>query len=303
MESAQVQEKIDGSIVKLWYNEEMGGWQFSTNGMIDARDALVNEETRLTFDDVIQMADNYKDIPFDALDRSLTYIFELVSPLTQVVIPYPETHLYHIGTRSNFSGMERDEDIGVEKPKMYPIQDINQCIQSAKELNMDDSVDMVHDVQKEGFVVVDKDWHRIKIKSPEYIMMSQLVSGTNTARERLVDLLRRDEINVTKISKSYPSLVHYFKYYDFKVAELGYQADVFVDLARRVFRETGGDRKAIALKIKNHRLAAIAFKALDNKKTGREILAEMPIKQYCRYIPEYVSERLGSVFYGHSQQE
>lgn len=40
--TARVQEKIDGSIVKLWWNKVDGKWQFSTNSIINAKDAIAN---------------------------------------------------------------------------------------------------------------------------------------------------------------------------------------------------------------------------------------------------------------------
>ena len=88
------------------------------------------------------------------------------------------------------------------------------------------------------------------------------------------------------------------KYYDYKVAELAYQADVFADLSKRIYRESGCDRKAVALRIQKQRLAPIGFLALNSEERGREILARQPIRAYCKYIPDYKPERLGAVFYG-----
>ena len=99
--SAKVLEKVDGSIVKLWYDYELSKWQFSTNGTIRAENASIDNYIGLYFGDVIQRADNYSDIPFGNLDKDCTYIFELVSPETQVVVKYDSTSLYHIGTRNN----------------------------------------------------------------------------------------------------------------------------------------------------------------------------------------------------------
>jgi len=147
--SARVLEKVDGSIIKLWYDHRADRWQFSTNGMIRADEAPLEESVRGNFGDLIRSACNYGSIPFDALDRSCTYIFELVSPQTQVVVPYDTTALYHIGTRSNVTGQEFDVDIGIRKPASYPIASLQQCMDAAIALNSGDTV------TAEGFVVVD----------------------------------------------------------------------------------------------------------------------------------------------------
>lgn len=47
--SARVQEKVDGSIIKLWYDERKPGWQFSTNATLRAEDAPVGEFSLISF--------------------------------------------------------------------------------------------------------------------------------------------------------------------------------------------------------------------------------------------------------------
>ena len=112
--TAREQGKVDGSIVKMWFGN--GKWIFSTNSMIYADKAIANAVTGETFMDIIKKADNFQDIEKvkEILDKDLTYIFELVSPETQVVIKYEKPHLFHIGTKSNITGKELIEDIGIE---------------------------------------------------------------------------------------------------------------------------------------------------------------------------------------------
>lgn len=294
--TARVQEKIDGSIIKLWYGKREGNWNFSTNGMIDAAEACVGEEVNGSYLDVIHKADNFEDIPFDSLDKELTCIFELVSPQTQVVVKYDKVHLYHIGTRNVRTGQELQVDIGIEKPREYSLRSLEECKQAAAALNRAGD-GMLHGVQKEGFVVVDAGWRRNKVKSAEYCMLAHLVSCTKASKDYLLDLMRNGKFDTEGMARSCPNLAHYFKYYDYKVAELAYQADVFVDLTRRLYQESGYDRKAVALRIQKHRLAPIGFLALKLEQRGREILASQPIRAYSKYIPDYKPERLGSVFY------
>ena len=70
-ENAVVQEKIDGSIIKLYFWENT--WNWATNSHIDAGEARLDDEGRV-FADVIRQADNYHDIPFGKLDIEKTYI-------------------------------------------------------------------------------------------------------------------------------------------------------------------------------------------------------------------------------------
>lgn len=225
----------------------------------------------------------------------MTYIFELVSPETQVVIKYSNAHLYHIGTRNNITGTEYYLGIGMERPKEYLLRSLDDCIKASIRLNKSDD-GQVYGVKKEGFVVVDGNWNRIKIKSPDYLMLHRMSSNSNFSKERIIGLLRNGSTNVYDISKEFPNFAHYFKYYDFKMTELNHQAKVFCDLTDRVYEEYSHERKAVANIIKNHRLSAIGFMHLDSGKSGVDILESLPLQKYCRYIPDYQPERLADLF-------
>lgn len=296
--TARVQEKIDGSIIKLWWNTMTGKWQFSTNGTINADTALANQMTQETFLDVIRKADNYNEIVLRLanLSKDYTFIFELVSPETQVIVKYPKPYLYHIGTRINIIGAEVDLDIDIEKPKEYPLKRLDDCLKAVNELNKSDD-GQVHGVKKEGFVVVDENWNRIKIKSPDYLMLHRMSSNANFSKERIVGMIRDGIVSIQDICDNFPNFAHHFKFYDFKISELEYQTKVFCDLTDRIYEEYSHERKAVANIIKKHRLAGLGFKHLDSGKSGNELLSEMSISQYCRLIPDYQPERLSTLFY------
>lgn len=291
--TARVLEKVDGSIIKLWYDHAKGDWQFSTNGTIRAEVAAVDGAPLLSYGDVIRRADNYGDIPFDRLDRDATYIFELVSPETRVVIDYGVTTLYHLGTRSNITGLERCEDIGIKTPASFAITSLSGCLKAAAALNDGCEGD---EVTNEGFVVVDADYHRVKIKSPDYIVMHRLrLSGYLPKRECLLMLLEGGDSAQLLLSLN-PALLPTAKYYDFRLCELLRTADLLGDMARRLYEEYSGDRGAVARIIGKHPLAFVAFRCLSTDARGSDLLRAMPVERIAKLIPDYLPEDLSALF-------
>ena len=279
-DSARVQEKVDGSIVKLyWYNDE---WTWATNGVIDARDAGVNL-TDFSFYDLILRANNYKDIPFDTLDKNNTYIFELVSPYNKVVIEYPSISLYHIGTRINWLGLEEDIDIGIKKPKEYPLTSFEDAISAVNKLNA-----QAHSkVGYEGFVVVDKYWRRIKIKSPEYLAAHHDWNNGSylLSKETAVSLALNntwDKVNIT--NHAYGAQIRFYQY---QIETLKWEIDRFILDTRSLYEEYSHERKAVANAIKNHRLSAFGFKAIGNDLHATELIANLPVAKIAKLLPDY----------------
>ena len=281
--TAKVLEKIDGSIIKLWYDKKKETWQFSTNRTIRAEGATIEGEPLLTYGKLIGEAENYADIPWDRLDPDLTYIFELVSPRARVVIPYEKTLLYHLGTRHNLTGEEKEVDLGICKPAAYPLTSLADCIGAAAKLNRGEES---CGVEQEGFVVVDAAYHRVKVKSVDYIMMHRVSSMKTLRRSDCLHMLLENEKQLDEL-RLRPHLLPVIRYYEYRLAELLYRADVMGEFAVKLYEEYGRERRAVAAVIAKHRLGFVGFLCLDKGQTGREVLLATPIEKWEALIPEY----------------
>jgi len=184
--SARVQEKIDGSIMKLWFNKRENRWIVSTNNCYDAYEAENAYGMNFGSEFTGALAEQVLDLDewVDTLDKDCTYIFELVSPHNKIVVPYSERKVYHIGTRRVTDAKELNVDIGVEKPKEYALDSLESCIKAASEFN---------DLNHEGFVVVDKNWNRVKVKSPLYVAAHHIASNNVFTLKMAVDLVLTGE--------------------------------------------------------------------------------------------------------------
>ena len=188
-ESAKVQEKLDGSIIKLFFYEDE--WRLATNGTIDAYQAYLTLDEELlntlpykTYGELFDVAKHIQGLDYNILDKKYTYIFELVSPYTRVVVPYATTKIYHIGTRNNITFEELTIDIGIEHPQEYYFKDARDCIKMCASL-MDD---------KEGYVVVDKYYKRVKIKNPKYVIYHAIKNNGVITPKSFINYIRENEI-------------------------------------------------------------------------------------------------------------
>lgn len=187
--SAETQEKVDGSIIKLWHHN--GEWRVSTNGTINAFTCDIGQTDLLRmqcpFNSFGELFDNARKkcgLHYSKLNKHYTYMFELVSIYNKVVIDYGETSIFHIGTRNNKTLEEINVDIGIKKPKKYKLNTLEDCIKSAQELPY----------SEEGYVIVDKHWNRIKIKSPQYVAVHHIKNNGEVSISSIIQLIRTNEI-------------------------------------------------------------------------------------------------------------
>lgn len=178
--SARVQEKMDGSLMKIWFYND--SWYISTNGTIDAFSVKNNEEYNFGKMFLKAIEEQKPDLLVcgGILNPEYTYMFELIGPQNQIVVKYDKLEIYHIGTRHNLTGEEIDVDIGIQKPKEYNLHSLEDCIEFAKTFKAQ---------EHEGFVVVDGQWRRVKIKSPEYIIAHGLVNNSVLTTKKALDLI------------------------------------------------------------------------------------------------------------------
>lgn len=194
--SASVQEKIDGSLIKLWYDD--GYWHVSTNGTIDANNAHLQCASPKTGEDM-----SFYDLFIHALQKSglddigrfdevanhdCCYMFELVSPYNRVVIPYESAKLYFLGYRDMVSDKEYSpETSGVKKffdiPKRFELHTLTDVVDSANQLPWDE----------EGYVVCDRYFNRVKIKSPEYVRAHYIRNNNVVTLKKIVEIVLSGE--------------------------------------------------------------------------------------------------------------
>lgn len=285
--TAKVQEKVDGSIIKLWYDFRGEEWAFATNSCIYAKDANVNGSS-ITYIDLIKMATNYKDIEqaikIGALNTANTYIFELISPLNKIVVDYSATRLIHLGTRNNNTGEELDINIGVVKPKQYIASSLEECKALAEHIGS------IEEKVVEGFVVVDENYHRLKVKTPEYLMAHRFRSNTISHREMLERALGNKFTEFEE--KEYKTIVLYYKY---KISELIDRINYFVDYAKGIYVESDYNRKSFALSIADHPFSAFAFNEIFKDISVQDTLKGKNISWFMRFIEPYPIEKILSI--------
>lgn len=182
--SVKILEKIDGSLIKLYHDN---GWRIATNGIINAFKANTGDVKYPTFGDLFLAALNEPFLDLvSTLDINRTYMFELVSPYNRVVVPYENIELYYLGERDMVSGQEYSLPERWNKvPRVYTFNKLNDIIKTAEELPWDE----------EGYVCVDKDFHRCKIKSPSYVLAHYSRNNNVITQKRLLEVILRGEVD------------------------------------------------------------------------------------------------------------
>lgn len=185
-ETARVYEKLDGSLMTLYYYD---GWQVSTTGYPDAR-GLVQKGNPLTFRDLFWRIWNQQRDPIYLLPRreiECCYMFEMMAPENRVVVAHHTPRLVLHGIRSVVTGKELPFAVfgkvrNWECAKTYNLNSLDDVISATAELQ---------GIKNEGFVVCDANFNRVKVKSMSYVALHHLKS--TMCRRRLIELIQANE--------------------------------------------------------------------------------------------------------------
>lgn len=249
--SAKTQEKVDGSLIKVWNYK--GNWHVSTNGTIDAKDATLQCDISpyTTFYDLFIEASKNSNLNIGDLNINYTWIFELISPYNRVVVPHVETKLKHIGTRDIHTLKEYNFNIGVDRPKTYDFKSFAECVAMAAELPFSD----------EGYVVVDKHWNRNKIKSPAYVAAHHLKNNGVSTKSRIVEMIKANESE--EFLTYYPEFKDGFDNIQEGIEQFCTKMD---NVILKLDRDEGKtNRKEFAKYATTFKCPAVLFNWLDNK--------------------------------------
>lgn len=276
--SAKVLDKMDGQIMKVWFNKLNNQWTLSSNSCIFAEKCF-GDSSGKSAAELFNLAED--KIDYNLLDKNNTYIFELTSKFNTIVIQYNETHIWHIGTRSNTTGLEFESDIKVRKPLSHEINSLEEAITTIN--NLCDMGD-----KREGFVVVDKDYHRIKVKSEYYKQLhysnKQILGG------RIGAIKSFREKNIDEIYEEYPELRPAIRFYQWQFEELldQYRKDI---IQFKIIISESKTKKEFAKRVGKHKNKALAFNVYkDTDYSEYDYLNSMRAKDLARLIKTYNKE-------------
>lgn len=185
--TAKVLDKVDGSLLKLFnYNDE---WIWVTNNGWNI-EALLQERLISSFKEIeTDDAKSFNDLKeyalstlftnqeledwYNNLDKDYTYMFELISPNNRILCDYSHTELYFLGKRNRNTYLETNYDDlcndnnfkKFKKVKQFDLHDINSV------LALCNSYDTI---EKEGVVICDAEFNRIKIKCAHYLKLKYI---------------------------------------------------------------------------------------------------------------------------------
>lgn len=170
-DTACVQDKLDGSLMTLYHYA--GEWRVQSSGSPDASGEVV--DCGFTFGQLLwdvwarlsyQLPNGHEDHCF---------MFELETPHNRVIVQQEAHSLVLHGVRNlctfeESSPSEWAEKMGWAGIKSYPFGSIEALINQAEALDP---------FAQEGFVVCDRHFNRIKLKSSEYVKIAHIKEGSS----------------------------------------------------------------------------------------------------------------------------
>lgn len=228
--TAHVLEKLDGTLIQVYWDWYKNEWFAGTTGTAEG-EGEVNNKMGTTFNSLFwdTVTKQYALNPC-MLDKDHVYVFELTTPYNIVVKPHGESSATLLTVRNRLTLQEvswKDltmiaESLRVPLVKRFDLNANNVGVLLRTFENM-----VWHD---EGYVVVDANFNRIKIKNPAYVAVHHLKG--KTAEHNIITIVKSNEIE--EFASTFPErkdeLFRLKENYDKLVDKLN---EVWVELSAR----------------------------------------------------------------------
>jgi len=195
-----VRDKLDGSLLKL-LKESDGNDLWTTNGSFDIHVEVPelipaeNDENLpppYTFASLRDYALRGHEEEIKRLPVGWTFMFELTSPYNRIIVPYRETKLFLLGCRDP-QGLEHTPEWATENfaltfatPQIFSLKNIDEVIAYCQAVDSDD---------REGVVVQDANFNRIKIKTDHYRSLFFLKGEDHFSDDRIFFAIKQGSID------------------------------------------------------------------------------------------------------------
>jgi len=200
-----VRDKLDGSLLKLLKEPQTefadGNDLWTTNGSFEI-DVEVPELIPAKTEETIRPPYTFAKLRDYALlgheeeiknlPQGWTFMFELTSPYNRIIVPYKETKLFLLGCRDPKGNEHTPEwaakEFGLtfETPVIYSLKNLDEVISYCQAADSDD---------REGVVIQDAHFNRIKIKTDHYRSLFYLKGDDHFSDSRIFEAIKLGSID------------------------------------------------------------------------------------------------------------
>ncbi len=186
--TAVVQEKVDGTLCTVY--EYAGARHVATTGTPDASGPVNNGElifAALFWETLgLYLGEDWDTPPWENDDWC--YLFELTTPHNRVIVNHLTAGLTLLGVRDRVSGqwVKTSDTVMV---KVVPVVR-EYALQSFE--GIQNTFDRMDPLQQEGYVVVDAQGHRVKVKHPGYVALHHMKDGMT--EKSMLEVIQRGEV-------------------------------------------------------------------------------------------------------------
>lgn len=278
--TARVQNKLDGSVIQLYY---YNGWNVGTSGTIEG-DGVLKEGGQT----MAQIFHSVVGEDFtDELNKDYIYVFELTTNQHTIVTKFDDDDVTLLTIRDktkidngSYGELPREvvemiaNGLQLSVVEEYNFSNIEDIVKNFKELTFQD----------EGYVVVDDNFKRIKVKNPAWIA-AHFNKDRSLNKNKLIDIIKSNEI--TEFVESYPNTEKSLKHMKVKYDEIK-DFLLFIDKNRK--QMTGKElatliHKTLDEKNMSKSLVGMTFSYINSDfEDVYEFLSEIPNKKLIKFL-------------------
>ena len=245
-------EKLDGSLITLWYHETEG-WQVSTRSIPDGSNEV--DDSGMSYRDLViktlhDMGVSWSRFIF-SMDSDYCYAYELMTPENQVVVHYDDRKLVLTAIR-HLKTLEEVNIHGCLSLLSHPTP----LVTLHKGFSLDAVKDFVqtrNPLEHEGFVLIDSNFNRVKLKSDAYCLMSHQRDGLGKSNKARLELI---------LSGQDDDVIHILpQFVQDKIVNIKNKLVSLVSSIEQVYEEIKGaeTQKDFALLAIKHRFSGVLF--------------------------------------------
>jgi T4 RnlA family RNA ligase len=186
--TTKVLEKVDGTLIQVYYDRFADK---CTTGTAEG-EGEVNNKMGTTFNYLFWSTMDKYGLEVKQLSKDFCYIFELTTPYNIVVKPHGESSVTLLTIRN----LETLEEIGYNE--LVNVADIlNVPLVKSYDLNKGNMGAILRTFEdmpwsEEGYVVVDGNFNRVKVKNPAYVAVHHLKG--KSAEHNILTIVKSNEI-------------------------------------------------------------------------------------------------------------